>query len=130
MIKRKNPQTILDAYNDSEGITAAFNKNILTRINLELGGDFNLDKFLHWEVYDPESGTAKSYLVSKEQQAVTIEQLELKIDFNQWETIHTEISQKYDDRTIRWLAEKSGLTIVAQFSDSKNQYKNYIFKKQ
>ena len=128
--QKKNPQTILDAYNDSEGITAAFNKNILTRINLELGGDFNLDKFLHWEVYDPESGTAKSYLVSKEQQAVTIEQLELKIDFNQWETIHTEISQKYDDRTIRWLAEKSGLTIVAQFSDSKNQYKNYIFKKQ
>ena len=128
--QKKNPQTILDAYNDSEGITAAFNKNILTRINSELGGDFNLDKFLHWEVYDPESGTAKSYLVSKEQQAVTIEQLELKIDFNQWETIHTEISQKYDDRTIRWLAEKSGLTIVAQFSDSKNQYKNYIFKKQ
>ncbi len=128
--QKKNPQTILDAYNDSEGITAAFNKNILTRINTELGGDFNLDKFLHWEVYDPESGTAKSYLVSKEQQAVTIEQLELKIDFNQWETIHTEISQKYDDRTIRWLAEKSGLTIVAQFSDSKNQYKNYIFKKQ
>ena len=128
--QKKNPQTILDAYNDSEGITAAFNKNILTRINSELGGDFNLDKFLHWEVYDPESGTAKSYLVSKEQQVVTIEQLELKIDFNQWETIHTEISQKYDDRTIRWLAEKSGLTIVAQFSDSKNQYKNYIFKKQ
>ncbi len=128
--QKKNPQTILDAYNDSEGITAAFNKNILTRINTELGGDFNLDKFLHWEVYDPESGTAKSYLVSKEQQVVTIEQLELKIDFNQWETIHTEISQKYDDRTIRWLAEKSGLTIVAQFSDSKNQYKNYIFKKQ
>ncbi len=128
--QKKNPQTILDAYNDSEGITAAFNKNILTRINSELGGDFNLDKFLHWEVYDPESGTAKSYLVSKEQQSVTIEQLELKIDFNQWETIHTEISQKYDDRTIRWLAEKSGLTIVAEFSDSKNQYKNYIFKKQ
>ena len=128
--QKKNPQTILDAYNDSEGITAAFNKNILTRINLELGGDFILDKFLHWEVYDPESGTAKSYLVSKEQQSVTLEKLELKIDFNQWETIHTEISQKYDDSTIRWLAEKSGLTIVAQFSDSKNQYKNYIFKKQ
>ncbi len=127
---KKNPQTILDAYNDPSGITAAFNKNILTRINSELGGDFNLDKFLHWEVYDPESGTAKSHLVSQEEQSVIIEQLGLKIDFDQWETIHTEISQKYDDRTIRWLAEKSGLNIVAHFSDSKNQYKNYIFKKQ
>ena len=126
---KKNPQSILNAYNDQTGITAAFNKNILTRINRELRGDFDLTKFLHWEVYDPESGTAKSYLVSKEEQSVELEKLGLKIDFAQWETIHTEISQKYDDRTIAWLAEKSGLKIETQFTDSKNQYKNYVFKK-
>lgn len=126
---KKNPQTILNAYNDQTGITAAFNKNVLARINSELGGNFDLDKFLHWEVYDPESGTAKSYLVSKEQQSVLVEKLNLKIDFTPWETIHTEISQKYDDKTVAWLAEKSGLQIDTQFTDSKNQYKNYVFKK-
>lgn len=127
--QKKNPQTILDAYNDQTGITAAFNKNILARINSELGGNFDLDKFLHWEVYNPETGTAKSYLVSKKQQSVTIEHLQLQIDFEPWETVHTEISQKYDDRTVQWLAEKSGLEIIRQFTDSKNLYKNYVFKK-
>lgn len=127
--QKKNPQTILDAYNDATGITAAFNKNILERINRELGGNFNLDHFFHWEVYNPETGTAKSYLVTKEQQTVHIEKLDLTIDFSPWETIHTEISQKYDDKTIAWLAEKSGLKIETQFTDSKNLYKNYVFKK-
>lgn len=127
--QKKNPQTILDAYNDQTGITAAFNKNVLTRINSELGGNFDIDKFLHWEVYNPETGTAKSYLVSKEQQSVRIEKLDLIINFTAWESIHTEISQKYDDRTVEWLAAKSGLKIETQFTDSKNQYKNYVFKK-
>ncbi len=127
--QKKNPQTILDAYNDQTGITAAFNKNILVRINSELGGNFNIDKFLHWEVYDPETGTAKSYLVAKEKQQVYIQKLDLNITFEAWETIHTEISQKYDDKTINWLADKSGLIVQEQFSDSKNQYKNYVFKK-
>ena len=58
-----------------------------------------------------------------------MEKLDLKVDFDSWETIHTEISQKYDDRTVAWLAEKSGLSIATEFSDSKNQYKNYVFKK-
>lgn len=127
--QKKNPQTILNAYNDETGITAAFNKNVLTRINTELDGNFDIDNFLHWEVYDPESGTAKSYLVSKEEQFVQINALDLKIDFKPWETIHTEISQKYDDKIVTWLAEKAGLQIETQYTDSKNQYKNYVFKK-
>lgn len=127
--QKKNPQTILDAYNDQTGITAAFNKNILARINSELGGNFDLDHFLHWEVYNPESGTAKSYLVSEKEQSVTIEKLGLTIDFVAWETIHTEISQKYDDRTVEWMAERSGLRIDTEFIDSKALYKNYMFSK-
>lgn len=127
--QKKNPQTILNAYNDETGITAAFNKNVLTRINTELEGNFDIDNFLHWEVYDPETGTAKSYLVSKEEQSVQINALDLKIDFKPWETIHTEISQKYDDKIVTWLAEKAGLQIETQFTDSRNQYKNYVFKK-
>lgn len=127
--QKKNPQTILDAYNDKTGITEAFNKNILARINKEMGGNFNLDKFLHWEVYDPETGTAKSYLVSKEEQTVWIESLELEIRLKAWETIHTEISQKYDDVIVEWLAEKADLKIVTEFTDTEQQYKNYVFKK-
>lgn len=127
--QKKNPQTILNAYNDEAGITAAFNKNVLTRINTELEGNFNIDNFLHWEVYDPETGTAKSYLVSKEEQSVQINELGLKVDFKAWETIHTEISQKYDDDIVTWLAEKAGLQIETQYTDSKSQYKNYVFKK-
>ncbi len=126
---KKNPQTILDAYNDPTGITAAFNKNVLTRINRELGGTFELDAFMHWEVYDPETGTAKSYLVSKKEQSVTIEALDLTIDFKPWETIHTEISQKYDDATVNWLAAQSGLQVIKRYTDANKLYANYVFEK-
>lgn len=127
--KKKHPRTILNAYSDSAGITAAFNKNILTRINSELNGNFDLDKFMHWESYDPETGTAKSYLVSKETQRVSIKDLNLVVDFNAWETIHTEISQKYDDKMVSWLAEEAGLEIDRSYSDSRNNFTNYLFKK-
>ena len=127
--QKKHPQVILDAYNDKAGITEAFNKNVLTRINKEMGGNFEIDNFLHWEVYDPETGTAKSYLVSKVAQHVSIESLRLTIRLKRWETIHTEISQKYDDDVVEWLAEKAGLSVVTSFSDDEENYKNYVFKK-
>jgi uncharacterized SAM-dependent methyltransferase len=79
-------------------------------------------------VYDPERGTAKSYLVSKKEQTVEINKLDLCIHFMPWESIHTEISQKYDDQIVTWLAEESGLQITHQFTDSNAYYKNYIFK--
>ncbi|MAU72534.1 MAG: L-histidine N(alpha)-methyltransferase [Pseudozobellia sp.] len=126
---KKNPKTILDAYNDPSGITEAFNKNVLIRINNELGGNFDLDTFIHWEVYDPETGTAKSYLVSKIDQEVKIEALELKVQFKAWETIHTEISQKYDDSTVHWLAQQSGLEICDHFTDSEQLYKNFVLRR-
>lgn len=127
--QKKHPQTILDAYNDPKGVTAAFNKNLLHRINRELGGQFDVDKFKHWEVYDPETGTAKSYLVAKEAMKVRIEALDLNISFDVWETIHTEISQKYDDKIVAWLAKEAGLLVATSFTDSKHYYKNYVFRK-
>lgn len=127
--QKKNPQTILDAYNDKSGVTEAFNKNVLSRINRELDANFDLTSFIHWETYDPESGTAKSFLVSKEKQTVDINVLGLQVDFEKWETIHTEISQKYDDHTVKWLAKESGLKIVNQFADQDIMYKNYLFSK-
>ena len=127
--QKKNPQTVLDAYNDKAGITEAFNKNILHRINREFQGDFDPDLFLHWEVYDPETGTAKSYLVAREAHVVTLSGIDKSFRFKKWETIHTEISQKYDDDVVAWLAEKAGLIVVTHFSDSKSYYKNYILKR-
>lgn len=127
--QKKNPQTILDAYNDKTGITEAFNKNILNRINRELDGNFDVEKFRHWESYNPETGTAKSFLVATEVMEVRVEQLQLNIHFDQWESIHVEISQKYDDKTVAWLAEESGLEIVTSFTDENGYYKNYVFKK-
>ena len=127
--QKKEPETILNAYNDKTGITAAFNKNILVRINRELDANFQIDDFKHWETYNPESGTAKSFLVATKQMEVTIKQLGLAIKFNPWETIHTEISQKYNDKVVDWLADESGLEIETSFTDSKGYYKNYVFKR-
>jgi len=127
--QKKNPQTILNAYNDATGITEAFNKNVLTRINNELGGNFKLDLFIHWEVYDPETGTAKSYLVANQQHSVVIEKLGIEVHFKAWETIHTEISQKYDDAVVAWLADEAGLQIETEFEDEQKYYKNYVFRK-
>lgn len=127
--QKKDPQTILDAYNDAAGITAAFNKNLLYRINSELDGNFEVEKFRHWESYNPESGTAKSFLVATEKMQVRIEHLKLVVNFEKWETIHTEISQKYDDKMVGWLAEEAGLAIVTSFTDTKSYFKNFVLKK-
>ncbi|MGB7396019.1 MAG: L-histidine N(alpha)-methyltransferase [Pricia sp.] len=126
---KKNPQTVLDAYSDAAGITAAFNKNLLARMNRELDGDFNLNNFRHWEVYNPETGTAKSFLVAEKAQTVTLEKLDLKVEFEAWETIHTEISQKYNDRSIQDLSRKAELDIVTEFSDAGRHYKNFVFRR-
>lgn len=127
--QKKHPQTIRDAYNDKTGITEAFNKNILVRINRELEGNFDLDQFLHWESYNPETGTAKSFLVSKKSQEVELKKLNLTVAFKAWETIHTEISQKYDDEVVEWLAGEAGLRVEAFFTDDQQYYKNYVFQK-
>lgn len=127
--QKKDPQKILDAYNDSTGVTAAFNKNILRRINRVFGADFDLDKYKHWEVYDPQTGSAKSYLLATEAMEVRIEALDLNVSFHPWESIHVELSQKYDDSTVEWLAREAGLQIVNSYSDRSNFYKSYLFKK-
>ena len=126
--QKKHPKKILDAYNDQTGITEAFNKNMLKRLNRELDANFDLDQFMHWETYDPETGTAKSFLVSKTRQEVLLKNIDLKVNFSKWESIHTEISQKYDDGIVEWLAEQAGLEITTAFNDLEKCYKNYIFK--
>lgn len=127
--QKKDPSVILRAYNDETGVTAAFNKNLLVRLNREMGANFDPEYFNHWECYDPESGTAKSYLVATRAMKVFIKTLNLQLHFKPWETIHTEISQKYDDETVEWLARQANLRIQKIFTLEGSGYKNYIFRK-
>ncbi len=125
----KDPEVILEAYNDKEGITKAFNLNLLTRINEELGGNFNTENYKHWPVYDPESGTTTSYLVSTVEQEVHVAALNKTYKFDKWESIHTEISQKYDETTIEWLCQMSGLSLHSIYSNEKNEFFECLIKK-
>lgn len=127
--QKKAPDQILAAYKDEKGVTEAFNKNLLYRINREMDANFNPEQFTHWPTYNPETGTTKSFLISKTDQKVQLNKLDLTIDFDAWESIHTEISQKYDDSIVSWLAQEAGLQITDQFQDSNQYFTNYIFRK-
>ncbi|MDH3493645.1 MAG: L-histidine N(alpha)-methyltransferase [Acidobacteriota bacterium] len=124
----KNPQTILNAYNDAQGITSRFNLNLLRRINRELGANFNLDEFLHYASYHPIEKTARSFLISQREQTVDIEALNKSFEFGQWEPIFMEISQKYDLETIQSMASSSGYEIVGNFFDSHGFYVDSLWK--
>ncbi len=126
---KKHPQTILDAYNDKQGITKAFNLNLLKRINRELNADFIIDQFIHFPVYDPVPGAAKSYLVSLKSQEVYIRALNQRIFFTPHETIYMEISQKFDSQMIRNYASCNGLSIVQMFTDNRNMFADVLFEK-
>lgn len=126
---QKNPKTILRAYNDDEGITKAFNINVLTRINEELGGNFDIEAFDHYPNYDPDSGLAKSYLVSLKNQKVRIDDLEETFYFSDGECIHTEISRKYTLEQIEELFKGSNFKLVQHFLDDKRYYVDTLAKK-
>ncbi|WP_167343016.1 L-histidine N(alpha)-methyltransferase [Nonlabens sp. SY33080] len=127
--QKKDPLTIQNAYSDKTGVTQEFNRNLLYRINKEMDANFPVDTFEHWESYDPETGTAKSFLLATQPCTVKINAIELDINFDKWETIHTEISQKYDDRTVEWLAQQAGLKIKEIYEDNDQLFKNYLFIK-
>lgn len=126
---KKSPETIQQAYNDKAGITREFNLNILKRLNNELGATFNLNKFDHFGSYDPETGATKIFLISLGDQDVFIEALQLSVHFAHWETIHTEISQKYDLLTMERLLSETGLEIVDLFFDSEQFFCDVLVKK-
>lgn len=117
----KDPRIIREAYDDAKGITAAFNLNLLTRLNRELGAQFQKDRFSHYPCYDPETGANRSFLISTEDQDVYIEALEKSFHFHRWETIQTEISQKYNVTMINKVIALTGLKVAEYFYDD-NQY--------
>ncbi|MCY0976762.1 L-histidine N(alpha)-methyltransferase [Chryseobacterium wangxinyae] len=123
---KKNPHTILNAYNDQTGITAAFNLNLLTRINRELNANFEIKNFQHFQTYDPVSGACRSYLVSLKDQNVKIS--DEFVEFKENELIDMEVSHKFSETDIIKLAEKSGFKIIGQIKDSKNWYVDSIWQ--
>ncbi len=125
---KKDPEVILAAYNDSQGVTRDFNLNLLRRINRELGADFDLSAFRHWPVYNPLSGDTKSYLVSEKEQTVRIKALELEVPFRKWESIDMELSKKYDRPEIEWLAEHAGFEVENWFFDEKQYFADVLFR--
>jgi L-histidine Nalpha-methyltransferase len=125
---QKNPQTILNAYNDSQGITKAFNLNLLHRINRELKADFDTHAFLHYPVYDIEQSCAKSYLVSTKVQTVHIKELNLKVDFEAWEAIYMEVSNKYSFQLIAQMAQATSFEVVENFTDEKQYFADSLWR--
>ena len=111
----KDPAVLHSAYNDTAGITAEFNKNLLTRANRELGADFDLSRFYHWACYNPVRQRIEMYLVSAARQNVRI--AGHVVSFAEGEAVHTENSHKYTVDGFRTLAAEAGFTPRAVWCD-------------
>ena len=118
---RKDPQTILQAYNDATGVTAEFNLNLLRRINRELGGNFQVEQFKHYALYNPLGGVMQSFLISQVKQEVYISATDKTFGFEAWEAIHTENSHKYTLKEITLMAKQCSFRVETAFHDQ-NKY--------
>ena len=125
---QKDPRVIVKAYDDPAGVTSKFNLNLLRRINRELGADFDLDEFTHYANYRPIDASARSFLISREKQSVYIKALDRTFEFDQWEAVFMEISQKYNLKMIDELARESGFEIKQNFFDSRNYYCDSLWR--
>jgi L-histidine Nalpha-methyltransferase len=119
---RKDPHTVLAAYDDPEGVTAAFNLNLLRRLNRELGMDFALDAFRHYASYCPLQGVARSFLVSQRRQVVHSSVLDQRFHFEPGETIYTEQSQKYERPGTTAMVAQAGFAVHAWIEDPDMPY--------
>ena len=125
---KKDIELLLKAYNDSRGITREFNLNLLRRINRELGGNFEIERFRHFASYNVFSGAMESYLVSKGDQTIMIQDIGQSFSFDPWEPIHTEYSYKYLESDIVKLAEDTGFVSVEQFYDPAKFFTDVLWR--
>jgi dimethylhistidine N-methyltransferase len=115
---KKDANVLHAAYNDAKGVTAAFNLNLLARINRELGADFRLDRFAHYAFYNPMAGRIEMHLVAREAHAVNIG--EYRFLFQRGESIHTENSYKYTVEEFREMAVRAGFRPVRSWIDARS----------
>jgi dimethylhistidine N-methyltransferase len=123
---RKSRDVLEPAYDDALGVTAAFNLNVLARINRELGGTFDVKAFAHLAFYDEEHGRIEMHLVSRRAQRVRIEALELELSFDEGERIHTESSYKHDASTLAALASASNFIIAHTWTDARRWFADVL----
>jgi dimethylhistidine N-methyltransferase len=117
---KKDIETLLAAYDDQRGITASFNKNLLSRVNGELGGNFNLNTFEHVAQYNENKGRIEMHLKSTTEQTVSINK-EL-FEFLEGETIHTENCYKFTKESFTAMSSKAGLSPVKTWTDDQNLF--------
>jgi dimethylhistidine N-methyltransferase len=117
---RKDANVLHAAYNDSRGVTAAFNLNLLARINRELGADFDLRRFSHYAFYNAALGRVEMHLVSLERQSVRVARRRFR--FERGESIHTENSYKYSAEGFRALAARAGYAGKKLWTDRKGLF--------
>ena len=113
----KPSRQLLAAYDDELGVTAAFNLNLLARINRELDADFDLDQFAHVAKINPEARSVEMHLRSKRRQTISIRAAELVVEVMEGETIWTESSHKYSSDEIFQMARDAGFSCQAQWID-------------
>ncbi len=118
----KSPKILLPAYDDAQGVTAAFNKNILARLNRELDADFDLDAFRHIALWNRRCSRMEIYLESMAAQTAFLPALDLDVKFEAGERIHTENSYKYTDEMIESILRESGFTLEHTWCDRKKWF--------
>ena len=116
----KDERVLYDAYNDSAGVTARFNLNVLHRINRELGGDFDLGAFIHRAIYNRDKHRIEMHLISKK--ALTARVLGRRFSFRPGESIHTENSYKYSLERFTALARGSGWKPIDSWTDKAGMF--------
>jgi L-histidine N-alpha-methyltransferase len=125
---RKSATILEPAYNDAAGVTAAFNRNLLQRINRELGADFDLAAFAHLAFYNQKLGQIEMHLQSTRTQEVAISDLDLRVPFHTGETIHTEISRKFDAAETRAHLQPYGFQHRARWTDAHGWFLVSLFQ--
>jgi L-histidine N-alpha-methyltransferase len=123
---RKERAVLEAAYDDAAGVTAAFNRNLLTRINHELDGNFDLSAFQHRAIYNQDLGRIEMYLVSTRVQTVTIRRIGLTVGFTTGETIHTENSYKYTLAEINAVVTAAGLQDRCFWQDAAGRFSLHL----
>jgi dimethylhistidine N-methyltransferase len=123
---KKEPEILEAAYNDRAGTNAAFNLNLLERINRELGGNFAIDRFEHLALYNEEGGRMELYVQSLAEQSAAI--AGHRFHFAKGERIHTENSYKYRIDEFRDLARRAGFTAVHTWTDKHDLFSLHYFR--
>lgn len=124
----KKAKPVLEAaYDDALGITAAFNLNLLARINRELEADFDLRAFKHYVEYNEAIGRVEIYIESLRDQTVALRKLDINVHFHKGERVHTENSYKYDLEDLSRLATATGFTRTRTWLDEREQFSSNLF---